>query len=63
MAIWFKQGTMQGRQASLYADGQADVANLDAFTMENHLKAGSDCFIIDTSEVYLLNSEMLWHKI
>ena len=60
MAIFFEKGSMQGRQASIYADGASDVANLDTFTEENHLKAGSDCYVIATGDVYMLDSEMNW---
>ena len=60
MAIWFEKGSMQGRQASVFADGASDVSNLDTFTQQNNLKAGSDCYVIGTGEVYMLDSEMNW---
>ena len=60
--IWFQEGSTQGRQASLYADNNDDVANLKKFGQDNHLKGGSNCLVIQTGEIYMMDSEMNWNK-
>lgn len=62
MAIYFQKGSTQGTQASIYADGASDVEKLQEFAVLNHLKGGSSCLVIQTGEIYLLDSEMNWNK-
>ena len=58
--IWFAEGSSQGNQAECRADAYADVADLPAFATKNHLKPGSTCLVIDTSEVYMMDSLGNW---
>lgn len=63
MAIWFQEGSMQGKQATIYADDATDVTNdLEKFGRDNHLKRGSTCICIDTSEVFLMKTDGTWKK-
>jgi len=59
---------------SFYADTAADVANLPTYgapgtQQGKDIKScepvyyGSDCFVIETGEVYILNSSDVWTKI
>lgn len=41
-----------------YADTEADIESLPA-----NAPMGSSCFVIDTANVYILNSEGEWKKI
>ena len=50
-------------QMSFYADTEADVANLPTSQTSQDVKKGSDCFVIETSDVYILNSQDTWVKI
>lgn len=58
--IWFAEGSSQGNQAECRADNASDVAKLPDFAERNHLKPGSTCLIIDTSEVYMMDSQGNW---
>lgn len=62
MAIWFAEGSMQGKQASLWADNQSDIANLEQFGRDNHLKHGSNCTCIDTSKIYIMKTDGTWKQ-
>ena len=62
MAIYFQKGSTQGTQASIYADSASDVEDLQKFAEWNNLKGGSSCFVIATGDVYMLDSELEWHK-
>lgn len=63
MAIWFASNQNQGTQAECYADSASDVTDLETFARENHLKPGSSCLILSTSEVYMLNTEGQWNAL
>ena len=54
MAIWLNKGEQDGTQASGGMDGVSDVANLETFAQQHHLKMGSQFLCIDTSEVYMM---------
>ena len=61
MAIWFSEGSQQGRESLIYADTTADMGeDLNTFGEVNHLKKGSKCLCLATKEVKFLNSEGLW---
>lgn len=62
MGIYFQKGSHQGSQASVYADHASDVNDLEKFGQDNHLRGGSDCVVIATGDVYLMDSELKWHK-
>ena len=61
--IWFDEDGKTGTQAPLKADGTSDVANLPAFAKAHDLKPGSNCFIIQTSQVYMMQSDETWKSI
>lgn len=48
--------------ANLGCDGTADVQNLPAYARSNNLKPGSNCYVIDTSELYMMKSTGEWKK-
>ena len=58
--IWLAKGENIGTQCELRADGSSDIADLPKFATDNNLKAGSTCLVIDSSEVYMLNSSGEW---
>ena len=60
MGIYFQKGSHQGSQASVYADFASDVNDLEKFGQDNHLKGGSDCYVIETGQVFMMDSEMNW---
>lgn len=61
MAIWFSEGSMQGREAFLYADFDSDMGEaLVQFGQDNHVKKGTKCLCIETREVKFLNSLGEW---
>lgn len=62
MAIFpIGQNDMDG-VANLGCDGSADVANLSDYAKSNNLKPGSSCYVIDTSELYMMKSNGTWKK-
>lgn len=61
--IWFAEGSRQGTQANVYADEMSDVTSeLPQFATENHLKHGSSCVCIETSEVFIMKTDGTWKK-
>lgn len=61
MAIYFEEGSCQGRQAMVYADYDEDVKNyLQQFGENNHLKRGAKCFCLETKKSYFLTSDGKW---
>ena len=59
--IWFAEDNMQGRQALVYADDDADMGqDLVDFGVQNHLKKGAKCMCLATREVKFLNSRGEW---
>ena len=62
MAIFpMAQNDMDG-VANLGCDGTADVQNLTAYAQSNNLKPGSNCYVIDTGELYMMKSDFTWKK-
>ena len=47
----------------LACDDANDVQNLPAYAKANNLKQGTDCFVIDTSEVQMMKSDGTFKKI
>lgn len=62
MAIFAMSMNDMDGVASLGCDGTADVANLEAYAKSNNLKPGSSCYVIDTSELYMMKSNGTWKK-
>lgn len=63
MAIWLNKGEKDGTQAGGGCDGVSDVANLETFAQEHHLKVGSNFLCIDTSDVYMMKSDGTFKKL
>lgn len=61
MIFNISQNDMDG-VANLGCDGTADVANLVEYARSNRLKPGSSCYVIDTSELYMMKSNGQWKK-
>jgi len=47
----------------LACDDATDLANLPSYAKSNNLKQGTDCVVIDTSEVYMMKSDYTFKKI
>ncbi len=58
--IWFDENGKSGTQAPLKADSASDVANLPTFAEAHNLKPGSNCLVIATSDVYMMQSDGTW---
>ena len=65
---------MPARQVSFFCDTDADIQDLPTSTKEgkkyprdsgvdNKVAAGSSCLVIDTSKVYMLNSNDEWKEL
>ena len=62
MAIFpLAQNDMDG-VANLGCDETSDIQNLPAYAKSNNLKPGSNCYIIDTGELYMMKSTGQWKK-
>lgn len=47
----------------LACDTEADLANLPDYAKSNNLKQGTDCIVIDTSNVYMMKSDYTFKQI
>lgn len=47
----------------LACDDASDLENLISYVKSNNLKPGTDCIVIDTSEVYMIKSDYTYKKI
>lgn len=47
---------------NLGCDGTADVANLTEYAKMHNLKPGSNCYCIDTGDLYMMKSDFTWKK-
>jgi len=47
----------------LACDDANDLPNLPSYAKSNNLKQGTDCIVIDTSEVYMMKSDFSFKKI
>ena len=65
---------MPAHQVAFICDSEADIADLPTTSAEgkkydtdtsvdDKVAAGSSCLVIDTSEVYMLNSDDEWKKL
>ncbi len=64
MAWWesAKSQLNNSKERSFFADEEADVANLPT-TDEDYpsgIAPGSDCLVVETSNVYILKSDRTW---
>jgi len=57
--ITSQRGEVEAYVMELVCDTEADVSNLPTENCE----AGSSCLVIESSNVYILNSEKEWKKI
>ena len=57
--ITSQSGETEAYVTEMICDTEADVANLPTSNCE----PGSTCLCIETSSVYILNSERVWKKI
>lgn len=46
----------------LACDGTADVRDLPDYARSNNLRLGSDCYVIDTGDLYMMKSDFTWKK-
>ena len=60
--IFFGENGKAHAQTDLMADTSADIANLDTFTEDNGILPGSSCYVIATSDLYVLDSTGTWKK-
>lgn len=60
MAWWEspKSQLNTSKEKSFYADTEADIANLP--TDEETVAPGSDCMVIETANIYMLDSTRTW---
>lgn len=60
MAWWYsaKDDLGSTKERSIYADTEADVADLP--TSEDEIYPGSTCMVIETANVYMLDSTRTW---
>lgn len=60
MAFWESPKSQLGnsKERSFYADVESDIANLP--TIEDEVAPGSDCLVIETANVYMLDSTRTW---
>ena len=62
MAIFpMAQNDMDG-VGNLGCDGVADVQNLTEYAKTHSLKPGSNCYCIDTGDLYMMKSDFTWKK-
>jgi hypothetical protein len=47
----------------LACDTEADLPNLPDYAKSNNLKQGTDCIVIDTSNVYMMKSDYTFKQI
>lgn len=62
MAI-YAMGKIENGVASLGCDAVSDVPNLTDYAAKTHLKPGSTCLVVETSEVYVQKSDGTWATI
>ena len=62
MAIFPLAQNDMDKVANLGCDDNSDVQNLPAYAQSNNLKPGSNCYVIDTGELYMLKSTGEWKK-
>lgn len=64
MAWWEspKSQLNNSKERSFYADAESDVANLptSADDYPDGIEPGSDCLVIESSNVYILKSDRTW---
>ena len=64
MAWWesAKSQLNNSKERSFFADEEADVANLPTSDEDypNGIAPGSDCMVIESSNVYILGSDGTW---
>ena len=60
MAFWVDPKVKVGnnKQRDYIADTEADVANLP--TAEEDVDVGASCLVIESANVYMLNSQRVW---
>ena len=60
MAFWESPKSQLGnsKERSFYADAESDIADLP--TTEDEVVPGSDCLLIETANVYMLDSTRTW---
>ena len=46
----------------LACDDNNDVPNLAEYAKSNNLKLGSDCYVVDTGDIYVMKSTYEWKK-
>lgn len=47
----------------LACDDASDLPNLPSYAKSNNLKQGTDCIVIDTSNVYMMKSDYTFKQI
>ena len=63
MAINVMDIIKPNKVASLVCDSTSDFPDLPEFAKSNGLKMGTTCMVIDTAEVYMMNSSYEFKKI
>ena len=63
MAFWVDPKVKMGnnRQYDFIADDESDVANLP--TAEGEIEIGSSCLVIESANMYMLNSHRIWRPL
>ena len=62
MAFWEDQDSQlkNSDKKSFMADGESDISSLPT---DDSIAIGSDCLVIETGDVYILNSTRTWAKL
>ena len=62
MAFWEDQDSQLKNQSkkSFVADSESDISSLPT---DDTVAIGSDCLVIDTGDVYILDSTKTWAKL